>query len=296
MAGALLIIGAGAMAEALAAALAPRAQSGTELFSEVLVWARRPEPREALAARHGLRALASLADLTAHELAAIVICVRDGAIADVANALADAWPAGAAAPRPVVMHTSGFHDVEVLAALAPLGFERAVLHPCVSISGLTGGAVASGAAFEGVRFGLSGEGAARTFGSALAALLGGSALEVASDQRPLYHTAAALLSGGWVALFAEAEALFAEAMPGADPQELRQLALALATSTLDNLRAKPTAAALTGPVARGDDQVVAGHLAQLERSHLPERAALYTELVAAMRRLLADAATPDRND
>jgi predicted short-subunit dehydrogenase-like oxidoreductase (DUF2520 family) len=287
MTGALLILGGGAMAEALAAALHTKASPAEVLFDSVLIWTRRPEVSARLAERYGLTALVELSDVNDCSLQAIVLCVRDGAIAEVALQLANVWNPERFPKPPIALHTSGYHDVEVLSALVPFGIDRGVLHPCVSVGGLSASEVQTGAVFHDVRFGLSGEGAAYAYGVALAAWLGGAALRVDSARRPLYHAAAALLSCGWVAVFAEAEALLAEAMPDVPANELHALALALAKSTLANLATRTSAEALTGPVARGDDQVVRGHAHQLELSAVPERAVLYAELVAAMRRLLA---------
>lgn len=292
MTGALLILGGGAMAEALAAALLAKAGATEVLFHSVLIWTRRPAVSAELAERYGMTALAELSEINDHRLEAIVLCVRDGAIADVALQLANVWNPERFPHPPIALHTSGYHDVEVLSALVPFGIDRGVLHPCVSVSGLSTSDVQAGDVFHDVRFGLSGEGAAYSYGADLAAWLGGVALRVDSARRPLYHTAAALLSGGWVAVFAEAEALFSEAMPDVSAEELHALALALAKSTVANLELHTSAQALTGPVARGDDQVVRGHAHELEHSAVPERAVLYAELVAAMRRLLARDAEP----
>lgn len=291
--GALVVVGAGALAEALLAALA-------ETPNPRYVWARDPAAAAALAARHGATALAELVfDKQGKpgeqgeqlELAVILIAVSDAAIPQVAARLAAPLATRATPRRPPVLHTSGYHDVQALAALeglAPLG----VVHPNAAIAR---DAVQGGAGrFEGVHFGISGAPAARACARALVATLGGVALEVGPGQHPLYHAAAALLSNGWVALFAEAEALLAEALPAATPAARRDLALALARSTATNLAAGPTAAALTGPVARGDEAVVAGHRSALAGSAVPERAELHAALVAAMRRLTARPVDPNQ--
>lgn len=275
MAGTVLILGAGAMARAMAHALAP--------CREVLVWARRREAAEALAESSGARAMEDLGEAAGLELEALLFCVSDGAISELAMRLAQAWPSASGGKLPVALHTSGFHGVEVLASLATLGIERGGLHPVVSIAGLSGDPAA---VFEGVRFGVAGDPKALEVARELCAALGGVALEVPAAGRALYHAAAALLSGGTVALLAEAEATLAEAMPGADPAERAKLTRVLLDSTVRNLDAGPARRALTGPVARGDSAVVEGHLASFLASETPARAALYGELVAAMRRLI----------
>jgi len=283
MAGAILILGAGAMAKAMAAALVPLASATNPLFGEVILWARRSEAADELGRETGARAIEGLAEAATLELEAILFCVRDGAISDLAMRLAEAWPKTSRANLPVALHTSGYHGIEVLASLASLGIERGGLHPVVSIAGL---ASEAGAMFHRVRFGVAGDPEALDFARELCVALGGVPLEVPDEGRALYHAAAALLSGGTVALFAEAQAALGEAMPNAEPGELAELVRELLRSTVANLDVTPPASALTGPVARGDSAVVEGHLASFAASRTPERAALYQELVAAMRRLL----------
>jgi len=277
--GPLLILGAGAMGRALAGALIARG-----LASEVHIWSRRPEAARSLAtAVAGVHVVEDLEQ--APDLDAALLAVKDAGLEEVAGALLTAGCA-----PPVVLHTSGYHDVEVLAALAGTS-ARGVLHPAAALRASGPPSTHRGDVFEGVRFGVSGEAPALELARRLATGLGGIALEVAGAERPLYHAAAALLSNGWVALFAEADALLAEALPHATAAERHGLALALARSTLANLADQAPedglAGALTGPVARGDEAVVRGHLGALAASGEPERAALYEQLVAAMRRLVA---------
>lgn len=283
MAGALLILGAGAMAEALAGALVARADPAHALLGDVLIWARREEAAEAVAERTGARAITSLKESGTLDLEAVLFCVSDGAIADLALRLADSWSHVVRISSPVALHTSGFHGIEVLASLASLGLERGTLHPVVSVRGLS---AVPAVAFEGVRFGVSGDPLALEMARDLAVALGGVPLTLPRGGRRLYHAAASLLSGGLVALFAEARAALREAMPDVEPDEIDALCRVLARSTLQNLESKTPESALTGPVARGDRAVVEGHLASFAASATPARAELYAELVAAMERLL----------
>lgn len=281
MAGSVLILGAGAMAQAMARALTGVAGPTHAMIGDVLVWARRPAEAEALAQLVGARALGDLAEIGSLDLEAVLFCVSDGAIADMALRFAGAWSENAGGHAPIALHTSGYHGVEVLSSLAAFGFERGVLHPVASVNREASNA------FDGVHFGVSGDGEVLGFVHDLVFALGGVALDVPTESRPLYHAAAALLSGGMVALFAEAMSSMQAALPGATPQQLRSMCLVLAKTTVNNLETKPAKDALTGPVARGDRAVVEGHLNSFESGECPQRAALYRELVAAMERLLA---------
>lgn len=107
---------------------------------------------------------------------------------------------------------------------------------------------------------------------ALIESIGGRAVAVSAEAKPLYHAGAVFASNYVVALFDMALRLFAEA---GVPRETAQEALAgLTLGTAENLRRVGVPAALTGPIARGEVGTVRAHLARLD----PESAALYRAL------------------
>jgi predicted short-subunit dehydrogenase-like oxidoreductase (DUF2520 family) len=61
----------------------------------------------------------------------------------------------------------------------------------------------------------------------------------------------------------------------------------LLRSTADNLEALPPSRALTGPVQRGDDEVVRAHVRAVERE-VPAEAELHRVVVARLRRLVSE--------
>jgi predicted short-subunit dehydrogenase-like oxidoreductase (DUF2520 family) len=284
--GPVLILGAGRLAGALAAALART--------RPVRVWARDADAVRRLAADSAaevLPGLEALADLEpAPEL--VLLAVSDRALVDLASRLATV--PGLAGVGASFLHGSGYHDVEVLAPLLAAGVDPAdlgVLHPSAALAPAAGPEV-----FAGVTFGVSGGSRGLARATALAQELGGRALVVPPGQRPRYHAAAALLSNGLVALFGEAEATLLGALgPDADPAAVRDLLRRLAASTLHNLEQRPAAEALTGPVARGEAEVVAGQLEALRAAGQGPTAELYTQLVAAMERLLGRGPGLDRD-
>jgi predicted short-subunit dehydrogenase-like oxidoreductase (DUF2520 family) len=77
---------------------------------------------------------------------------------------------------------------------------------------------------------------------------------VANSQRAQYHAAATIASNHLVALLGQAVRVAHAA--GVPPQAL----LPLVRASVDNVEALGAAAALTGPVARGDVDTVARHL------------------------------------
>ncbi|MFT4709280.1 MAG: putative short-subunit dehydrogenase-like oxidoreductase (DUF2520 family) [Planctomycetota bacterium] len=266
----LLLVGSGSVSFALAESLVLSA----EYEGEVGVWARNPVSLQ----RFEKLGVKTFTELSAglSKAAAAIVCVSDGALEQVAAALANALDSvgeqGEAQQRPgqalVVLHTSGFRGTDALTALAPSGAALGVMHPMAAVAGRAG----DGTPFTNVTFGVSGSTEARQCAGAMAALLGGQVVLVKDELRGLYHGAAALLSGGLVALFAEAEACLAESLageasdPGGEPRSgdhaqasARFILRGLLASTTSNLMELPPEQALTGPVARGDSDVVAGH-------------------------------------
>jgi len=116
--------------------------------------------------------------------------------------------------------------------------------------------------------------AARVLGEAL----GLETFEVADEveARARYHAAAALGANGVAALFD----LVMEALPlGIDDAVARRALGRLMQGVLENARGVGPRGALTGPVVRGDEDVVEGHLASLD----DEAARVYRLLVERMR-------------
>jgi predicted short-subunit dehydrogenase-like oxidoreductase (DUF2520 family) len=142
----------------------------------------------------------------------------------------------------------------------------------------------------------------------MAEAIGGTAVRLAPGAKPAYHAAAVLAAGGFDALL---DAI-AELGRVAGLDEAGSLAIygRLIEQTLGNARSLGIAAALTGPMTRGDRGSVSSHLAAL-RAHAPgvvpvyralaereiaiaeERRALTPEAAAELRATLADPlATP----
>ena len=95
--------------------------------------------------------------------------------------------------------------------------------------------------------------------------------------------AAALLANGTVALFDAADEVLGDSVAGS-PAERREAFASLLASVADELGARPTEDALTGPVSRGDARVVEGHL-ELLRAGSGEVLDLYRLLSRRMLRL-----------
>jgi predicted short-subunit dehydrogenase-like oxidoreductase (DUF2520 family) len=189
---------------------------------------------------------------------AVLLCVPDGQIAAAAAAVA---------PGPLVGHCSG------ALTLAPLaGHEAFSLHPLMTVRGEDADFAGAGAAVAGSTP------RARAAALALARALGMQPVEVADADRAAYHAAASLASNFLVALEAAAERLAATA--GVDRETLAPLVRA----TVENWAQVGPERALTGPIARGDEETVARQRAAVaERT--PELLPLWDALAEATREL-----------
>jgi predicted short-subunit dehydrogenase-like oxidoreductase (DUF2520 family) len=198
---------------------------------------------------------------------AIVLCVPDAEIPAAAAAVAGA--------APLVGHTSG---ATPLSALDPAGVAAFGLHPLQTFA--TGSE-----SFAGAGCAIAGSTAeALAFATGLARVLGMTPFEIDDEGRAAYHAAASVASNFLVTLQAAAERIAAGA--GLEPEAARALLLPLVRQTLDNLDRLGPASALTGPVARGDEDTVAAQRRAVEEA-VPELLGLFDELVHHTRELAA---------
>jgi predicted short-subunit dehydrogenase-like oxidoreductase (DUF2520 family) len=161
---------------------------------------------------------------------AVLLCVPDAEIAAAAATLV---------PGPLVGHCSGATGLGVLE-----GHESFSLHPLMTVP--AGG----GAPFAGAGCAVAGSTPrALAAASEFAAALGMRAVEVADEDRAAYHAAASIASNFLVTLEDAAERLAATA--GVPRDILAPLVLAAAHNWTER-----GADALTGPIARGDEETV----------------------------------------
>jgi predicted short-subunit dehydrogenase-like oxidoreductase (DUF2520 family) len=194
---------------------------------------------------------------------AVLLCVPDAEIAGAARALTPI-------PGRLVGHCSGATGLDVLAP-----HEGFSLHPLMTVTSAGATFAGAGAAVAGISPESLG------FAVELAEVLGMEPVEVAESDRAAYHAAASIASNFLVTVEFAAERLAAGA--GLD----RRLLAPLVRATVENWAALGAQAALTGPVARGDEATVVR-----QRAAVAERAGellpLFDALVDATR-LLASA-------
>lgn len=193
----------------------------------------------------------------AHGVDLVLLCVPDASVAEVA---AEIEPDD----RCVVAHCAGSLTLD---ALAPHP-RRASVHPLVSLPSPTIGAER----LRGAWFGVAGDPLAFEVVSDLE----GRVVEPPETLRAGYHAAAVVASNHLVALLGQVERIAASVGVPLDAY------LELAVGSLANVDALGPAAALTGPVARGDWDTVRSHVVALA----PDEREAYLVMAGAAARLV----------
>ncbi len=208
----------------------------------------------------------------------VVLAVPDRAITPLATELA---AEGSISPGHAVLHLSGLRDRRALEPLATTRAALGSLHPLQTVSDPATAPVRLLGAYAGI------EGDERALSAAeqLARSLGMVPVRIPSGGKPAYHAGAAFAANYTTALVAVAERLALAS--GLTPDVARRLYLPLIRGAAANLEAGP-AAALTGPVRRGDVETVLAHLAVLG----PEDRKLYLLLAREALRLAREAGLP----
>ena len=200
----------------------------------------------------------------------VFITTPDAAIAEVAAAVN--WRAGQG-----VVHCCGAASTELLTTAAAAGAEVGAMHPFQTFAALSEPAEAA-RRLSGVTFAVSATGWLADYLPSLAESLGGSAVTIPDELRPLYH-ASAVLSCGYVATLLDAAVNLWTQM-GFSADDGIRATIPLARATIEAIAAAGPANAVTGPAVRGDAATIAAHLAALEQ-RAPELIPLYRELTLA---------------
>jgi predicted short-subunit dehydrogenase-like oxidoreductase (DUF2520 family) len=186
----------------------------------------------------------------------VLLCVPDSEIAAAAAAVV---------PGPLVGHCSGATGLDVLAAHEAFG-----MHPLMTVTH-------AGADFRGAGAAVAGASPrALAFARRLAERLGMRPFEIAAEDRAAYHAGAAMASNFLIALETAAERV-----SGVD----RELLVPLVRASVETWAVQGPAA-LTGPIARGDEATVARHREAIAQ-RAPDLLPLYDALADATREVAA---------
>lgn len=244
----IVVVGAGKVGSALALLLWGKGYPVAGIASRSIISARRVAEQLGVPATTRPEEVTSRADV-------VFITTPDRVIAQVADEINER---GGFKPGQVVFHTSGAHAAGEVGAARRSGALAASLHPLQSFADVK-------AAMEnlpGSYFALEGDAAALPVAELIVKDLSGKSFLIKASDKPLYHAAACIASNYLVSLMHLATGLYNRF--GLSREEAFEALCPLVRGTINNIRRTGPAAALTGPVARGDGPTIQGHLEALK--------------------------------
>jgi len=185
----------------------------------------------------------------------VFITTPDGAIEATCNAIAQhqGFSAGA-----IVLHCSGALSSDILKSAADAGAFVGSMHPLQSFASIE----IRENPFLQVIISVEGNSRAVEASRAMSEDLGAVCMQIQTRAKMLYHAAAVVASNYLVTLM---DLVFSLAEPaGIARSEALKAMAPLIHGTLANIEKVGIPEALTGPIARGDSQIVARHLEQIQ--------------------------------
>jgi predicted short-subunit dehydrogenase-like oxidoreductase (DUF2520 family) len=253
------IVGAGRLGSALATALVQARYKVTEIVARNERSRRkaRAMARTAGAKVRTMRDARLRADL-------VWFCVPDRQIANVATALESVvgWKGK------IAFHASGALASDELGVLRRRGATVASVHPFMTF------VAGSSPSLTGVPFALEGDAVAVRVARRIVHDLGASSFLIRKKDKALYHAWGAFGSPLIVAALVTAEKVATAA--GLTALAARKKMLPILRQTIENYAKLGPAGALSGPLVRGDTEVVERHLKVLKK--VPEASEVYVAL------------------
>jgi predicted short-subunit dehydrogenase-like oxidoreductase (DUF2520 family) len=171
----------------------------------------------------------------------------------------------------VALHSSGALASDELRLLRRRGATVASVHPLMTF------VRRSAPSLHGVPFAFEGDPAAVRVALRIVRDLGAEAFRISRNKKMAYHAWGAFASPLLIALLVTAERVARAA--GLSTAEARRKALPILRQTLANYERLGPAGSFSGPIVRGDAQVVRRHLRVLKK--VPEARAVYVALAQA---------------
>ena len=169
----------------------------------------------------------------------------------------------------VVLHTSGTLDAGVLQPVREFGASAGSMHPLQTFTKV------SVPPLEGKLFAIEGDPMAVRTARKIARHLGGAPTAIQASKKPLYHAAGALAAGHALVVVESAVQLLMSI--GIKRSEAVRALLPMTRQVLQNYERLGASAAWTGPLSRGDYEIVAKHLTVLQ-DYSPEYKKAYESL------------------
>ena len=171
----------------------------------------------------------------------------------------------------VVFHCSGALSSDVLGSLRQFGVSVCSVHPVRSFADT----INTVENFEGTYCGVEGDAEALEKIEPTMRAIGANLFKVQAEFKTLYHAASVMVCNYLTALIESGIQTYQKA--GIDRETAIEVMQPMVRGTLNNIFTLGTVNALTGPIARGDDVVLANQLSALT-DWRPEYAQLYTRL------------------
>jgi predicted short-subunit dehydrogenase-like oxidoreductase (DUF2520 family) len=262
------IVGAGRLGTALTLELKRVGYSISEIIFRNSAASKR-KARD-LARKAGARS--STSDNAHLDADLVWFCVPDREIARVSLQLASVvdWE------KKIALHSSGALASDELKALRQRGASVASVHPMMTF---VSGSIPS---LKGVPFAVEGDAPAVLMARQIVKKLGGEAFTIRKQHKPAYHAWGGFTSPLLVAALVTGEQLARTA--GQSTAEARRKMLPIVRQTIANYAALGPAGAFSGPIVRGDAEIVRKHLRVLK--NFPEAREVYVALARAALRYL----------
>jgi predicted short-subunit dehydrogenase-like oxidoreductase (DUF2520 family) len=256
------IVGPGRLGSALALELRRAGYHITEVISRNSISSRRKA--QALAKRAHAVAAASNPRLDAD---LVWFCVPDREIGKAARQLAPAtvWKGK------IAFHSSGALASDELHALQRRGAWVASVHPLMTFVRV------AAPSLRGIPFALEGDHEALRVARKIARDLGAEAFPVSKNKKAAYHAWGGFTSPLLIALLVTGEKVAHAA--GLSARDARKKMLPIVRQTLANYAKLGPAGAFSGPIVRGDAQVVSKHVRELKK--IPGAKEVYLALARA---------------
>jgi predicted short-subunit dehydrogenase-like oxidoreductase (DUF2520 family) len=256
------IVGAGNLGTALAGSL-----SAAGFVIDAVV--SRPNPKSLRRARALAKKVGSRATSDASRLNADVIwlCVPDAEIAAAAKQISEKlqWKGK------IALHSSGALTSDELAPLRRRGAASASVHPLMTF------VKGSQPSLPGVSFAIEGDSRAARMARRLVRDLGGGAYLIRKRDKAAYHAWGTFASPLLTTLLATTERVASVA--GVNRRSARQRVLPILRQTIENYAALGAAGGFSGPIIRGDVEVIRRHMKVLKKNSVAQE--VYLSLVEA---------------
>lgn len=207
----------------------------------------------------------------------IFVLTKDHQIAEIYNLLAESKQLTASH---YIGHCSGALPAKIGLNSFPENTPRFSLHPMTAVTPN----LKENVSFKGVWWTFEGNLKIKPVLKTIVKRLGGLFTEITSENKPLYHAACVMSSGFIITMLALAKQCLIKA--GRNNKDAILSILPLALSAIQNLKHLPPEKAVTGPVTRGDIEIINSHLKAL--SNLPEAKKAYKTLTDAAKFILSN--------